>query len=519
MREFILERPDEVRVLIGNHWQEPPMDVTVEWQGDGLYLTAKHSRVEAVGLRYGTAFEQGARFFGDAWERGYGNLGWQGLVPERVLPWYMAVREGERCSFLGVGTGCNAFVGFLTDADGVTLLADTRAGCEGVALNGRPLRLCSVRAVFNAQAADSFAFVRENVKALCPRPLLPKTPVYGGNNWYYAYGRSSREQILSDSAFIAEMAEGLENRPFMVVDDGWQLLADDRVTNGGPWTGNARFGDMAGVAAKMRETGVRPGLWYRPLLLNGDIKPGWVLKQTHEGLTLDPSNEEVLEYVKDITRTMAGWGFELLKHDFSTFDFMGDWGSRPHGDRLGSPSPIADPTRTNAEHIIRLYDAIREGAGDALVIGCNTVGHLAAGRVEIQRTGDDTSGLDWERTRYMGINTLAMRMVQNGAFYAADADCVGSTDAVPWPLNRQWLDLLSRSGTPLFVSADPAKQSAKQRADIRRAFAVAAEPHESAVPLDWEDTTCPALWRAFDGEHRYHWGDWYDPDTKNVYWR
>ena len=28
-------------------------------------------------------------------------------------------------------------------------------------------------------------------------------------------------------------------------------------------------------------------------------------------------------------------------------------------------------------------------------------------------------------------------------------------EPVGWSLNRQWLDLLARSGTPLFVSADP----------------------------------------------------------------
>jgi alpha-galactosidase len=54
----------------------------------------------------------------------------------------------------------------------------------------------------------------------------------------------------------------------------------------------------------------------------------------------------------------------------------------------------------------------------------------------------------------MGVNTLAFRGAQHGAFYVADADCVGVTNAVPWVYNRQWPDLLAR-GTMLFVSLAP----------------------------------------------------------------
>ena len=518
MNGFDITRPSQIQVLIDGKWQIAPSDVTVAFDGNDLTLTAKTSRVQSVGLRWTTSFAPGARFFGDAWERGYGDLGFSGMTPERVYPWYLLIREGEVSSFLGVKTGCAAFVGFLTDSSGVTLLADTRAGCEGVRLNGRLLRVCTLVSAFDI-SGDPYDFLCAQARRLCDTPLSPAAPVYGGNNWYYAYGKSSREQILRDTAFIAEMAEGLENRPFMVVDDGWQLHENDGACNGGPWTPNDRFGDMATLASAMKDAGARPGLWYRPLLTEEEVDPAWIRARDASGITLDVSHPEVVEYVRDITRTMSGWGFELLKHDFSTFDIMGDWGFRPHGDRLGKPSPLFDPTRTNAEHILTLYDAILDGAGDALVLGCNTVSHLCAGKAHIMRTGDDTSGKDWERTRRMGVNTLAMRMPQHGAFYASDADCVGSTNEVPWSLNRQWLTLLAKSGTPLFVSADPTKQSAAQRADIREAFVLASQPHPAARPLDWEDTTCPTRWRLFDGEAQFDWHDWYAPDTENIYWR
>ena len=121
-----------------------------------------------------------------------------------------------------------------------------------------------------------------------------------------------------------------------------------------------------------------------------------------------------------------------------------------------------------------LYRTIRSAAGDALVIGCNTVSHLSAGVFEICRIGDDTSGTEWARTRKMGVNTLAFRGAQHGAFYVADPDCVGVTNAIPWSFNKQWLDLLARSGTMLFVSLAPDALGEEQRRDLRAALALAS---------------------------------------------
>ena len=140
-----------------------------------------------------------------------------------------------------------------------------------------------------------------------------------------------------------------------------------------------------------------------------------------------------------------------------------------------------------------------------MVIGCNTIGHLGAGLFELQRTGDDTSGRNWERTRKMGINTLAFRMPQHEAFFAVDADCVGLTGKVPWELNKQWLELLGESGTPLFVSAAPEALGPEQRAAMKAAFAAASQRRPVAEPLDWMETTCPQRWRIGGEIKTYDW--------------
>jgi alpha-galactosidase len=171
---------------------------------------------------------------------------------------------------------------------------------------------------------------------------------------------------------------------------------------------------------------------------------------------------------------------------------------------------FADPTRTTAEVLRALYRTVREAAGErTLILGCNTVGHLAAGLVELQRIGDDTSGQAWERTRRMGVNALAFRAAQHGTLFAADADIAPVTPALPWHLARQWLHLVARSGTPLFVSLDPAVTAPAVLGDVRAALVAAAEAHPVAEPLDWLDTTCPTRWQLDGREATF---DWIGPD-------
>jgi alpha-galactosidase len=218
-----------------------------------------------------------------------------------------------------------------------------------------------------------------------------------------------------------------------------------------------------------------------------------------------------LEIVKGKVKQVVDWTYELVKHDFSTYDLLGQWG-REMGAQPTLPGwSLHDRTKTNAEVIRAFYESLRAVAKGQTIIGCNTVGHLAAGLFEAQRTGDDTSGRIWERTRRMGVNTLAYRLPQHNTFFAVDPDCVGITDQIPWELNRQWLDLIARSGAALFVSPGPDATGPEQREALRRAFAVAATAESKGSPTDWFHDTTPARWQFTHPAATEHY-DWMSLD-------
>jgi alpha-galactosidase len=217
----------------------------------------------------------------------------------------------------------------------------------------------------------------------------------------------------------------------------------------------------------------------------------------------------MMEIVRQDMRRMVSWGFELIKHDYTSFDLLGRWGSAMGADLTDRGWHFADRSKTTAEITLALYRTIREAAGGALIIGCNTFGNLAAGLFELQRTGDDTSGREFHRTRRMGVNTLAFRGPQHRAFFDLDADCAPITPQLPWDLASRWMDLLARSGTALFVSVDPKALNAETKPAIQRAFATAATRQEIAEPLDWMDTTTPGRWRIHSRTVEY---DWYGPE-------
>ena len=484
-------------------WSVEDITVTTKPTGQTLpvLLSAPQSAVKRLRLRWKLPGHGAKRILGDAWERGYGDLEWRSVTPERPLPWYFLASDGVKTHGVGVKTGPGSLCFWQVDSAGVTLTLDVRSGGVGVQLGGRVLEAATIAARAGTEDESAFGSAQAFCRTLCDNPRLPREPVYGGNDWYYAYGVSSHAQILGDARLIASAAPEGGSRPFMVIDDGWQLTGPN--CSGGPWRySNPAFPDMPRLASQMKSLGVRPGLWMRLLTTTERLPWAWFRQP---GI-LDPSVPEVLDQVRSDVARCAGWGYEMIKHDFSTYDiFGGRWGFEMGSEIMPDGWRFADRSRTTAEIVTAFYQAIREGAGDALVLGCNVIGHLAAGLIEVQRTGDDTSGRDWNRTRKMGINTLAFRMPQHGAFFAADADCVGLTTEIPWALNAQWLDLLARSGTALFVSAAQNAVGPEQLIALKQAFAHAARPHHAGEPLDWLDTTCPERWRFGSEEAAYDW--------------
>ena len=473
-----------------------------------VLVEASTSPICTIAIRWRGPIGTGVRILGDDWERGYGTLEWRGVVPERALPWYALLHEPGRGLTRGVGveTGAASLASWRVDETGVTLVLDVRCGGLGVRLGERRLNAATVHELLSRPGETPFAFARRFCGLLCPNPRLPVQPVYGGNDWYSRYGNITAETVRSDAAVIRELSPSGDNLPSYVIDAGW--YPSDEHEAGLFDRGNAGFPDMPGLASQLQSSGITPGIWMRPLQTMKDAPQSWRVGPEHPlanvpGVYLDPSVPEVLEHVrKDIAR-IVDWGYRVIKHDFSTYDILGRWG-RDMGlaMTLGVTSSgwaFADRTRTTAEIITGLYSTIREAAGEAQIIGCNTIGHLAAGHFEMQRTGDDTSGYRWERTRIMGVNTVAFRMSQHGTFFCADADCVGLRSEIPWEYNRDWLELLARSGTALFVSAHPDATGPEQRAALKAAFALASQPMELAEPLDWMESTCPRVWR-FGGE-------------------
>jgi alpha-galactosidase len=358
-----------------------------------------------------------------------------------------------------------------------------------VQLRGRALAVADVVARVGEPGETPFAAHRGLCRMMCPRPQLPDHPVYGTNDWHVHYGRNSFDIISRAADQVSRLSPDTGNRPYCVIDDGWSRGG----LGTGPWFGNERFGDMAAMAARLRELGTRPGIWYRPLTTLPGIPAGWRLAR---GGCLDPSRPEVLELVAEHVRRLAGWGYTMIKHDFTTWDVLGRWGFAMGADVTDEGWGFVLDDRTTAEVLLDLYRTIRVAAGATLLIGCNTIGHLAAGLVELQRIGDDTSGVSWNRTRRMGVNALAFRAAQHGTFFAADADVTPVTPDLPWPLARQWLELVAGSGTPLFVSVSPQVTDRAVLDVVGAALARAARPSSTAVaePLDWLDTRCPRRW-------------------------
>ena len=510
----VLQPPDRVTVVTetgsADSLISDQANVTTVMAEGGLHvrLSAPTTAVKSIKLHWTGTLEQTTLCLGDAWERAYSDLGWRPLDNSGSMPWYFMATAGGRTDGYGVMTSPGAMCCWTADATGLTLIADVRCGGQGVQLGSRTLDVCTVTSRLGQDAEQPFDATVAFCKQMCPHSRAAKMPIYGFNDWNSTYGHNTAEHFVRDAAVLAALAPQGPDRPFMVVDDGWQANRQRGHSTGDPWlANNASFGSsMPELAAQVKQLDARPGLWYRPLEAWSSAPKEELLSRDRK--VFDPSVKSVRARIVDDMRRFQGWGIQFVKHDFSTNELLGKWGNKMGSQVTNDGWAFADRSRTTAEIILDLYRAIREGGGDDMTIeGCNTISHLSAGVFEACRIGDDTSGTQWDRNWKYGVNALAFRAPQQGSFYSADPDMVAlaGAGAIPWEKNSQWLNLVSHSGTVLFVSWKVDLMTDQVKAAIREAFAAAASPQPLAKPLDWTTTRTPIHWVLGGHETTFSW--------------
>lgn len=523
----VIQMPDKVEIFSDDKyfalessdqytWQYKDVVVDLKKLNDRIevYVQSPALLLKEVRLSWKYATANTASILGDAWERTYGDVSWGKINTSKKLPWYCVAQDGNNTICFGVKTGCNTFCSWQIANDKLQLTLDTRTGGNGVQLHSRTLHAADIVTTQNEGKENVFATVRRFCTQMCDNPRLTEKPVYGINDWYFAYGSNSADLILETTSLMAPLASNSDNLPFSVIDAGWAikspLLPDDCCWGDDFSISNSKFGDMKKLADKIKNLGMRPGLWTRPLCAKHNDKKNLLMpsipgRDDPKTSFVDPTISENIERIKNLWNTYHQWGFEMVKHDYTTYDIFGRWGFQMQDGLTPSGWQFNNNTKTNAEIILNLYNNIREAAGTIYLIGCNTISHLSAGIFELNRIGDDTSGKDWSRTRKMGVNTLGFRMVQHETFYEADGDCVGLTKDIPWQKNKQWMELLAKSSAPLFISAQPDAVGQEQKEFIKQSFTNAGRAQPIAEPVDWLTNPLPSKWKLDSQEVDFDW--------------
>jgi alpha-galactosidase len=253
-----------------------------------------------------------------------------------------------------------------------------------------------------------------------------KTPMAptGWCSWYCFGPKVTAAQVLENLDVIAKTIPRLT---YVQIDDGYQPAMGDWLE-----TGAAFGGDVLGVLKQIRERGFQPAIWVAPFIAEKGSTlfkqhPDWFIKGA-DGLPL-PSNEvtfggwrrgpwyaldgthpAVQQHLEALFRTMRrDWGVTYFKLDANFWGML-------HGGRFH------DPKATRVEAYRRGMEAIRRGAGDGFILGCNHPIWASFGLIHGSRSSNDIKR-SWDRVASIARQNLS-RNWQNGRLWWNDPDAV-----------------------------------------------------------------------------------------------
>lgn len=193
------------------------------------------------------------------------------------------------------------------------------------------------------------------------------------NNWEATYFDFDQERLLD----LARRAAGLGLELF-VLDDGWFGRRDDDRSSLGDWTPHRTKlpEGVAGIAEKIRSTGLQFGLWFEPEMVSEDsdlyrAHPDWCLRVADRSrspgrhqFVLDFSRPEVRAAIYDqMAALLRGAPVHYIK-----------WDMNRHLSEVASAGrPAAQQAETAHRYVLGLYEFLERLTGefpDILFEGC-----------------------------------------------------------------------------------------------------------------------------------------------------
>ncbi|HEV3216126.1 MAG TPA: glycoside hydrolase family 36 protein, partial [Vicinamibacterales bacterium] len=259
-------------------------------------------------------------------------------------------------------------------------------------------------------------------------PLRSPRPPAGWCSWYCFGAQVTAAQVLDNLDVIAKTIPALK---YVQIDDGYQPAMGDWLETGAAFGGNVR-----NVLAQIRTRGFEPAIWVAPFIAEEGSRlfqqhREWFIKDdtgrplsadrvTFGGwrhgpwYALDATHPEVQQHLELLFRTMRQeWGCTYFKLDANF------WGAM-HGGRFH------DPRATRIEAYRRGMAAVRRGAADAFLLGCNHPIWPSIGEIHGSRSSNDIKRT-WDRISTTARQNLS-RNWQNGKLWWNDPDAICLSD-------------------------------------------------------------------------------------------
>ncbi|SDU76899.1 glycoside hydrolase family 36 protein [Jiangella alkaliphila] len=274
-------------------------------------------------------------------------------------------------------------------------------------------------------------------------PIRPAPTVWC--SWYHYFTEVTEADVAENLAAIVDLDLPVD---VVQIDDGWQAGIGDWLTL------SDRFTSLDAVAGRVRDAGLRAGIWVAPFLVGAGSstaadQPDWLVAGPdgapasaghnwgQDLYGLDVTHPGAADYVRRVFEGLRRTGFDYFKIDFV-------YAAALPGARHDGRGPL-DAYR----HGLRV---VREAIGaDAYLLGCGAPILPSVGLVDAMRVSADVApsyepadgDLGGPSQRGATLST-ASRAWQHGRFWVNDPDCLLARPAIE--RREDWARVVERYG-------------------------------------------------------------------------